>query len=267
MSNPPNPALNKKKRSKTLQVTLWHRYLGLTATVFILILAITGLMLNHTELLKLDSEYVESELLLDWYDINPPAERVSYQAGDLWVTQLGDQIYLNDHRVHDVTGVLIGALPFNDMIVIGMESAVILMTPGGELIERLTGSSGVPAGLTRIGIDNSDNLVVETARGKYATDANFLEWSDYTERASTFPLQVAELTWAEPKQPPEQLQESIVRAYRITVLPLERIVLDIHGGPFIGQWGKYFVDAIGVLFIVLAVFGLWIWAARKWRWG
>src|SRR3989304_93001 len=222
MSNPQNPLHKKKKRSKTHHVTLWHRYLGLTGMVFVLILAGTGLMLNHTELLDLDSAYVESELLLDWYDIKAPDNTVSYEANDLWVTQLGDQIYLNDHRIHDLTGVLVGALVMNDVLVLGLEGSVILMTPEGELIERLTGTAGVPAGMTRIGQDNSGNLIVQAAHGKYTTDSTFLEWNEYAGRASTFPLQVVEITWAEPKQPPQSLQESIIRAYRTTVLPLER---------------------------------------------
>ncbi|KAF0193108.1 MAG: hypothetical protein FD165_211 [Gammaproteobacteria bacterium] len=267
MSSPENPVDSKKKRSKTHHVTLWHRYLGLTGLAFILVLAVTGIMLNHTELLKLDSRFVESGLLLDWYDIKAPDNTVSYHADNLWVTQLGDQLYLNDHRIHDLTGVLVGALVMEGVLVVGLEGSVVLMTPEGGIIERLTGTAGVPAGMTRIGVDNSGNLIVQAAHGQYSTDATFLEWREYTDRVSTFPLQVVAIAWAEPQAPPPPLQASIVRAYRTTVLPLERIALDIHGGPFVGKWGKYFVDAVGVLFVVLALFGFWIWAARKWRRG
>lgn len=260
------PGPDRKTRSRTHQhITRWHRYLGLTGIVFILILAVTGLMLNHTSLLRLDSRYVHSEWLLDWYDIEAPAEMISYRAGDHWVTQLGDQIFLDERKIPELGGVLTGALAMDDLLVIGFESALALVTSHGLLIERLTPASGAPAGMTRLGTVNAGGLVVDTGHGKYIADADFLEWREFTTRVSSLPLQVIEITWAEPQTPPPELKDAVATAYRTTILPLERIVLDIHGGPFVGAWGRYLVDAVGVLIIVLALFGLWIWAARRQR--
>jgi hypothetical protein len=243
----------------------WHRYLGLAGVVFILILAVTGLMLNHTELLKLDSRYVESEWLLDWYNIEAPKNTVSYAAGDHWITQLGDRIYFDDRRLPGLTGTLTGALKWNDILVIGLQESIVLATPQGQIIERIDDANGVPAGIRQFGADNTGNLLVDTAQGKYYSAADLSEWQLYTGHITSLSQQKIEIIWAKPQQPPQQLTTEIDKTYRTTILPLERVVLDIHGGPFIGPWGRYLVDVVGVLFIVLALFGLWSWVVRQWR--
>ena len=48
------------RKPKKFTAFLWHRRIGLVAIVLVIILAITGIMLNHTEELKLD----ESEILV-----------------------------------------------------------------------------------------------------------------------------------------------------------------------------------------------------------
>jgi hypothetical protein len=43
-----------------------------SAALFVLILAASGLALNHTETLGLDERYVHSQALLGWYGIEAP---------------------------------------------------------------------------------------------------------------------------------------------------------------------------------------------------
>ena len=60
-----------KPRIKQLRsLYLWHRYIGLAAALFVIVLTVTGLLLNHTEELGLDSSSVQSDTLLDWYGIH-----------------------------------------------------------------------------------------------------------------------------------------------------------------------------------------------------
>ena len=61
-----SPARRLRRRNT---LTIWHRRLGLTAALFVLLLATTGLALNHTDGLRLDERYVGAGWLLRWYGI------------------------------------------------------------------------------------------------------------------------------------------------------------------------------------------------------
>ena len=68
-------------RIKLRSVYQWHRYIGVTVALFAILLAVTGMLLNHTGELDLDSTYVDSPWLQDWYGIKGPAHVTAYSAG------------------------------------------------------------------------------------------------------------------------------------------------------------------------------------------
>ena len=56
----------KKSRAKLLRsLYIWHRYIGISTAIFVIVLTFTGLVLNHTDELELDAAYVQSDFLLD----------------------------------------------------------------------------------------------------------------------------------------------------------------------------------------------------------
>ena len=67
---------------------LWHRRIGLLALVLVIILAITGIMLNHTEKLNLDNTFINNSLLLSWYGIEPEEEPISFRIKN----SMGDHV-------------------------------------------------------------------------------------------------------------------------------------------------------------------------------
>ncbi|MGD2138685.1 MAG: hypothetical protein PVF08_10545, partial [Gammaproteobacteria bacterium] len=80
-----------KSRARLLRsLYIWHRYFGLVTALFVVILSITGLALNHTGELQLDARHVRSDTLLDWYGIHVPDTLVSYRAGASAISQLGN---------------------------------------------------------------------------------------------------------------------------------------------------------------------------------
>jgi uncharacterized iron-regulated membrane protein len=97
-------------------------------------------------------------------------------------------------------------------------------------------------------------LAVKTARGIYLTDENLLEWS----RAAN-----PDVAWSVAAPTTPSLTEDLKKAYRGTGLPMERIMLDLHSGRILGRAGVYLVDAAAVLFLLLAMSGVWLWGRRR----
>jgi len=234
---------------------IWHRYIGLTAALFVVILALTGLALNHTGELKLDARHVQNGALLDWYGVHAPASITSYPVGEHVLSAVGGQIYWNTVRVPQVEGPLLGALKFADLVVAAVEGGLLLFTLDGELIERLEGSAGVPAGMQAIGLAAAGKLAIRAAHGFYQTDSDFLEWQETDS--------LDDVTWSSAIETPDALHTALVEAYRGSGLSLERVLLDLHSGRILGNWGVYLMDAAAILFLLLAATGIWLWAKRR----
>lgn len=244
-----------KARAKLLRsLYIWHRYLGLTASLFVIVLAITGLALNHTEELELDSSNVNSSTLLDWYGIHAPDIDNSYQAGLHQITEVGDNIYWDTLKIPGLEGPLIGVIEYSDLIVISTRDRLLLFTTEGELVEQLGSAAGVPPGMQAIGLTTNGNLAIRTTQGYYQTNADFLEWREADSLTAT---------WSRSEKPSLQLEQELETRWRGSGLPMERIMLDLHSGRILGSWGVYLMDAAAILFVILAITGVWLWGKRR----
>jgi hypothetical protein len=232
---------------------IWHRYIGLTAALFVIVLAVTGWILNHTEGFALDTRYVHAETLLDWYGVNVPRQMVHYDVGTHSVTQVGERLYWDDREIPGASGTIIGAVDLPDMVVVALEGQLLLFTPSGELIEQLGDAAGVPAGMRRVGVGTDDTLAVQAAHGDYEADDTLVHWRESG---------TARVDWSQPSAVPDVLREKLAHAYRGSGLTIERVLLDVHSGRILGQFGVYLVDAAAVLFVLLGLTGVWLWTRR-----
>ena len=241
----------KPARAKLLRsLFIWHRYIGLTSALFVILLTLTGLLLNHTEDLALDSRHVQSAILLDWYGVKAPEAMPTYTAGSSTITEVGTQIYWNTTPIPQASSPLLGIVEAHGQVIIGIEGQLILFAPNGELIERLDSAAGVPAGMQALGRNAAGDLVLKTPLGLYQTDRDILKWHETSDAA---------ITWAVPAAPSPALRAALQQAYRGTGLSLERVLLDIHSGRILGSKGVYFVDAAALLFLLLASSGVLLW--------
>ena len=245
---------HKKHGIKLRSMYQWHRYVGVSIAVFIIIIAVTGIMLNHTSQLALNKKYVQSNWLLEHYGITTPQNIKNYPVKSHWVSQWHDLLYLNAQRIGKTDKDVIGAVLYQGMIIIAQDDALFLYTPEGELIERISGSEGVPSGIEAIGITDKKQLAVSAANGIFTASNDLLFW-----KKSSSAITV----WSGYADLPVDLHQKILTLYRGSGLNLERVILDLHSGRLLGNWGIYFTDFIALLMIFLASSGFWLWTMRK----
>ena len=244
-----------RSRAKLLRsLYIWHRYIGLSAALFVMVLSATGLALNHTESLHMDSTHVQSELLLDWYGIHAPEDLGSYSAGSVLITEVNERVFRDSEIIDDVLVPLVGAIGYQDLIVIASLDQLTLLNREGELIETIGSAAGVPAGMKAIGITTDGTIAIKAAHGYYLTDENLLEWIE---------TDAVEATWSTLSDTPPELVQALQASYRGNGLPLERVVLDLHSGRLLGDAGVLLVDAAAILFLLLAMSGVWLWSRRR----
>ena len=245
----------RKARFKLRSFYLWHRYMGVSAALFALLLAVTGVLLNHTEQFQFDSRYVRSDWVLNWYGIEAPEHLTSFPVGSRSATLMGEHLYLDRREIEGEYRDLIGVVALMDMFVVAVSDGLVLLTSRGEVIERLQGKDGVPAGMRRIGTSGDGALVVEGGHGLYRTDSDLVRWEPVSREATVH--------WSTTGALDKRLKRSLQQHYRGEVLPLERVLLDLHSGRFFGRYGPWIMDAAALLISLLAVTGVWMWVRRR----
>jgi len=230
--------------------------MGISAALFVVILAVTGVLLNHTSDFQLDKHYVQSDWVLDWYGIKAPEQLSSFAANGQFITLMGEHLYLNRKEIDGEYRDLTGAVFRNDLYIVAVSDSILLLTARGKVVERLHDADGIPAGIRRIGLDRQGRVGVQSNRAVYQADDDFIKWRQ-------LPADSGDTRWTQAITPDPQLKQSLQRHYRGEVLPVERVVLDVHSGRFFGVAGPWLFDTAAVLLILLALSGTWIWLKRR----
>lgn len=241
------------RKSKKFTAFLWHRRIGLAAIVLVVILAITGIMLNHTEDFELDSTYVDSSLLMSWYGLEPETEPLTYTAGDHQITQWGDRLFFDNHSIAKNEQTLKGAIAAEQFIVAAFEKEVLLISFDGELVERIPTSTSF-SDTVRLGLKYKRPVIETADRLAYMADEHIIDWDVILNE---------DIAWSEVDTLDQQQLDELHIAFRGKGLSLERVVLDLHSGRIFGSLGIYVMDAAAIGLLWLSGSGLWVWWSRS----
>ncbi|MBW3567225.1 MAG: hypothetical protein KY410_04565 [Proteobacteria bacterium] len=120
---------------KLRSLYLWHRYAGLVAALLAVWLAVTGMLLNHTEDLHLSRDFVQQQWLLDLYNVTAPASLRGERVAGHWLTQSADRVYLDDEFIG--VGNVVGGVPADFGVVVAFSNRLLLYTEDGVLVEQV----------------------------------------------------------------------------------------------------------------------------------
>lgn len=235
----------------------WHRVLGLTSAVFVLWLAASGLVLNHAEGLRLDQRHVHNAWLLKHYGIPYALPKVSFALPGHWLSQEGNALYLDANRELVVAGTLVGAVSYGHMLVAATNERVYLFDASGSLLDNLGPEHGLPAAIQALGV-SGDWLVLRHAKGLVRLNPDSLHMDSHP---------VRDVTWAKAGELPPALRTKVQEEERSQQISFDRVLRDLHSGRILGPFGSRLVDAAALLFMALAISGLWVWWRAKKEFG
>ena len=102
--------MSHKKNNYSRIVRRWHGHVGVIATIFLVLLVLTGIVLNHEEALKLDKREINASWLMSWYGIHEAETSTGYLLGERYFSWEGDDdevFWFRDQRT--ITKTLTGA--------------------------------------------------------------------------------------------------------------------------------------------------------------
>jgi hypothetical protein len=224
----------------------WHARIGFAAMLFFLILAVTGLVLNHGHGLGLDGRFVRAEWLARWYGIKSEPPRQVFRSGHHVLTAANGYWLLDGKTSGQTLPVPLGLVELADIFVVASEAALYVFREDGELIEKV-GVGALPGVPVRaIGL-SAGNIVLRTESGIFAS-ADALSWRPASQRS---------VLWSEPAE----LSVSERRAYEEALAPgisAQQLLLDLHSGRFAGRYGPLVVDLLALLLAILSLTGAWL---------
>ncbi len=242
-----------KRKPIKFTAFLWHRRIGLLALALVIILAITGIMLNHTEQFEMDETYVDNSWLLNWYGIEPEDEPISYRAGEHVISSWHNQLFFDETVITTLEQTIHGAIAGEQFIVVALDDEIILLSLEGELIERISTSISF-SNIQRLGIKYSRPVIETSEPLYYIADEHILDWDIISNE---------DIKWTEQYSLNEKEYEKLLVAYRGNGLKLERVILDLHSGRIFGSYGIYVMDAAAIALLWLSLSGLWVWSSRN----
>ena len=255
----------KEKQRKNL-FRKWHRRIGFSAAAFLINIAVTGVLLNHSDDLKLQDKYVESSWLVNWYGIESPEKTKCYSVGSENKTfcQLGEKLFLNSSLLHANSNELIGALQLQEFIFLATVDQIFIYTQTMDLVEIIDENTGLPKPISTISIFrentgltstfNKLSIVVESHDTFWTMNVENLEWQELD---SYSPETI------DPVEISTDAEEAIKKVYLEQELSYLKVIQDLHSGRVLSVPGKLMTDIVAVIIIILAFSGFFAWQKRN----
>lgn len=234
------------------QMRSLHRSLGATIAIFVLLLSITGILLNHSNDLKLDKHYLKWPWLLNHYGVSSVKADAVYLLDQSVISQFGDEVFVDVKPVTHIQRPLLGGISLDDVMILATDDALLLLTADGEFIERMGAESGVPPMIQNIGLFHGDP-VLQTREGMWRSDFMLEKWEA---------ISLQGIGWSVPSPMPESLKNELITYFHGEGVSVEHVLLDVHNGRILGSIGVWLLDLVGILLIVLSLTGIWMWLRR-----
>ncbi len=223
----------------------WHGHAGVAATLFLIFLVITGIILNHEETFKLDQREISTPWLMRWYGIQAANPERGYLMDNRYFSWEGEKWALGDTPLAGNAEQPVGAVTVNGIHYVATSSALYLFQADGQLVDKLEKQALPAYPVLALGKAN-DSVVLQTTSGMMAS-IDGLTWQK-TSTATTWSA-------AQPLPADVNRQMTVLLAPGLT---LERILLDVHSGRIFGRYGPWVVDAAAIALLLLGISGVWI---------
>lgn len=246
--------LSKLVRHQSLRIKLlrmlrpWHRRLGVTSALFIFVVAITGIAINHSHDFNLAKTPVTQGWLLDYYGIAAPAHVAQFGSEERPLLIIDNLLWLEDRQILEAPSKLISTAFVGKFIVAIEPDQLYLFDRDGQLLETQNASTGLAGDLQSMAVGGDGLIWLKTGSGYYGGDEQLIDWTP----VDTVPP----MDWIEAKN---EVNPQIILMARSAHLNWQTVIVDIHSGRLFGALAFWIWDLFAAALLLVSLSGLWIW--------
>ena len=242
------------RQSNSVRISYrWHRKLGVILAVPVVLIIISGIVLNHGPRLKLDQVFVTNPIVLDWYGMTPKSAPSILQVDGVNVSQLENILFINGEVASENFKKPVGAVAAKSSIIVASPDSLLVFNRLSHALVESLGRESLPPGLI-LAISgsqpstDSDVIRIDTQQGRFRAKLEDLIFEQEDRAALTPSTSAPHLS--------EELKTQMLLAWRSRELSLWRFILDLHSGRFFGTAGVFVVDLVAVGLLLLVLTGL-----------
>ena len=220
--------VDKARRRKS--VARWHRRFAVFLSLWLVVLAASGVLINHAHDWGLDRKPLSASLQRWVYGI---------ETSDVNFCDTAMTAGLDCSGVFARLPLPMGAL------LLGKDS-LFLLDPSGKLIEKLSVAQ-FGLGNLQAGFRDGSQIYLRDIHKTVLTDAELIDHVVLDSRAEEA---LSGRNWQ-------------VRGQAAENITWERLILDLHAARFLGPLAKIFTDLMAGLILILAVSGIWLYRLKR----
>ena len=243
------------KRKLRIEFLKWHRRIGVVLFLFVLLVAVSGMFINHSPDLGLDTSPLKYGWMQSLYGVEPNVSGQGFSVGEHWVSQQEGAIFWDRSKISVCDGQLLGVTHLNDIAVL-CQDRLIILDSDGQLVETI---KPLPYDFLNIGHNDNQFMFSADVSGKPATyvlDEDSLLWLVVSNETNYL------YSWSAEEALPKELTLFFTEHYVVETLTWERALLDLHSGRIFGTFAIWFWDGLALLLMFLAASGLWLRMSR-----
>ena len=235
------------------KLLLLHRRIGLVVIWLVLWLAITGILLNHTDDLNLDERALQSSWLNKLYGLEITPVSQGYALNQTWLVALAQGYYLKGEFIADDYGTLVGGVELDDLTLLVTDESIVVLDQQGEVLEVQGLFHGLEGDFLQAGLYQGQP-VLKSSVASYLASTDVAEWQVFSGSNS-------EVTWSVKQTLPDKILEKIrvLDQGGQPTVSMEKLILDLHTGRLFGHLSWIFMDIFALLLMAGAISGFVVW--------
>lgn len=221
---------------------------AIQAIILLLILSWLGcgLLLNHATDLKLQQHTLSHPWLLNHYNVTDVPVEHGWLLADQLFIEIDSELYVNAERKLRLNRPLLGGIFLDDNIVLATDDNLILFDSTGQYISVLGAAELIPAQIQNIGLHHG-LPVLQTRTGMWQGNSILDDWQL---------ISLDGVSWSESVPVPESTMNQLRQQFETYGVKLTALLSDLHNGRFFGEQGRWLIDALLLLILVLALRGM-----------
>ena len=189
-----------------------HRWVGIIASVWLLLLATTGFLLQHKDDWNLSNYHTQSSWILGVYGIGD--NYISYQYKQESLAQLDQQIFINLKASSKLQETIVGAVYQHPNWVVATSLQLMWLDRSGQIVQSIDELDDMPVPITQIGLVNQEL---------------FIQHNQQTINVNSLETYEAPVEWSIASNAGD-LKQKLIKISTKNYLSYEQIIFDLHAG-------------------------------------